>query len=412
MENFEDFLKNEAQGFKMQPSEKVWKGVQAGIVKPRRVFIWWYTAAALVLLSSGAILYFNAKPANNTSKTKTENNTTISEPSKKNSSIIEYPVNDKPGVNKTDLIEQGQHKNTVEEKRSGVDVKDEKKTATNEDNSVETSTTVSAENNRIIESVSESRKKVAVTLIEQKQIILPALQRERLVITTSQNLNRIIPIKEPRFVTPHFEYLVNAGITVSSPTNNTNYNNFLKPGGGFVLNFTTKYNFTPAWGISAGLGYQQNRYRIGAVSIAPETVYIAGSFQDSLPQNANYKLSNETQHRNVLHQIILPLALHYTHRISNKSGLDISGGIDFSRVIGSFYLIKNPANDRLFSNKDIIQPFNMYSSLGVSYTRQMNDKLGLVCGYKVQYQLRNTFDSDYHFREYLLINGLSLGIGF
>lgn len=83
--NFEKVLAQKANGFRMNPSEKVWENVQAQISKERkrRVAAWWFSLT-LVLLAGG-IFYFVLNNHNTT-------------PDKKNQQVAVLPEKNKPVV--------------------------------------------------------------------------------------------------------------------------------------------------------------------------------------------------------------------------------------------------------------------------------------------------------------------------
>jgi hypothetical protein len=417
VENFEDFLKNEAQSFKMQPSEKVWKSIETAIAKPGKSFIWWYAAAALVLVSCGTLLYFNANPTNRTIASKkhieTQNvkQNATRQPFKKEGENVNPVVPLTSGINKPGVVPQILNEPTIMTNKV-IDNGKESTTYASEKGVKISIDEFNANNKQQQETINESRNVEPVSLTEQKPIIYKYSHRDMLTLRTTKELSELIRVKEATPKRAYLNYLISGDVNISSPRNIAGYSNFIKPAGGFGLTFSARYNFGRCWAISAGIGVRQNSYRIGAVNITPETIYIATSSTDSFPQNVNYKLSNESQHKNVLKQIIMPLAFHYQMHVSNRNYVSINTGIDIAKVIDSRYLIKNTTSDRLFTNASLINSFNTYMTLGVSYTHSLNDNLKLVCGYKMQYQMGNTFNNSYHLKESLIVNGLNFGIEF
>ncbi len=410
MDNFEDFLKNEAHDFKMQPSEKVWNGVQSAISTPKRIALWWYSAAAIVLISGLSLLYIHFGTRNilqnNTAISSEQYKANNNKPSVGESPIIpdEKPVpeNSKPGQGK-DHNASGNAGNRNKAHRL-IGAESHHKT---EDKTIQASDKSPKEDD-----IKEFTKAEMVSSMAQKQVSYASVSREIIIQRTKEGISalsrdRAIPKRKNTL-----DYLISVGMNISNPIGSTSFKNFIKPSTGFGLGFSAIYNFGSHWGIIAGIGYQQHSYKIGAVSIAPEKIYIANAMQDSLPQDANYKLSNESQNRNIIRQLILPLAFQYRKDLGHRNSVSIFTGVDITKTIGSRYLIKNASNDRLFSNRDFIAPMNTYLSIGANYTCILNNNLRLLVGYKIQYQLNNTFNHDYYLKENLLVNGINIGIVF
>lgn len=419
MENFEDFLKKEAQSFKIQPSEKVWQGIEAAVVKPGRSIAWWYAAAALVLVSCGTLWYFNFNPTHQTSQGKTNLEGNKVQQEKSLSTVKEENKNHTIGkVSSTETNKPGISERVVEKAKPGT-VKIATYPKASSTSSPEKSDRVSDKefdsNSKIGGLADETKDRTLLLIPEHKPVSYKSRQREKLISVTSEQLTEVIRgngVEHKHEFLGYFDYVLTAGVNFSDPRNVSGFKNFVKPSEGFGLTFSTRYNFGCCWGLSAGIGYQQSAYTIGAVSIAPETIYIKGKNQDLFPQSATYKLSNESQHKNTLKQIIVPLALQYRVYKSNNNSISIFTGVDLAKIIGSRYLIKNTTSDRLFSNESLINPFHTYLSLGASYTHNLSNKLKLVGGYKMQYQLVNTFSNRYDLKENLMVNGLNLGIVF
>ncbi len=376
MDNFEDFLKEEAKGFEMEPSGRVWNAVEGAITKPKRLLYWWYGAAGLVFCISATIGYYYLS-SGNTNKMKYSKNAVIEKPITENS-------NDENKRGKTDVITKEQdHNNAIA--GSSTTKKQEPVYVGHKENNNKPGT------NSIQEVATKTEKKQAsadhlysgltIVQIQQKQYIplQPAITKDFKNI--AQRNHEINKHKEADAGT--FSFMFTAGLNVSNPLK-INYRNYVKPALGFSILFTTRYKITRSFSASAGFGFQENRYKIGAVAIYPETIYLSTP-NGLVAQTAKYKLNNETLHNNLTQQIIVPLALGYNFHLSAQKSIVFLGGIDFAKNIAPHYLIKSETNDRLFSNDGIINHFNTYITSGLEYHQKINKKSEWICSYKIQY---------------------------
>ena len=72
----------------------------------------------------------------------------------------------------------------------------------------------------------------------------------------------------------------------------------------------------------------------------------------------------------------------------------------------------NKKDKEIYFNKDFLNSYTTYMSIGVSYYHKLNSTMGWMCNYKMQYQAGNTFQNNYSLQEHLFINGLNLGLLF
>jgi hypothetical protein len=396
VDNFEDHLKNQAEGFKITPSDRVWEGVKAGLRGKKRTPFWWYGAALILLTGFSLLVYRNYGPTlNDTVKNSIENNSSRNETTATPTISQDNTATDNTNV-RTEITPPGNVPETIVSKPAV-----EKAPALNEKTFVALSAPLAQQ-------VQEEKHDGIATL--------PSLKlntRSEKVFTQEQIGYNARPV--PYRIAPSAQklrYTVSAGFVLTTPVS-AGYKAYLKPGGGWNLQAGVTYALNHSVGLSAGIGFTQKRYNVGVVSITPETIAVIRNDGDTLSQSASFKLSNESHFRNINRQLSIPVAIHYDITL-NSSGarLGVFSGFEFSRVFAGRYLIKSESSDRLFINKGLLNPYNTNFNVGIGYSPRIGDTNRLVFRYTASYQLGNSYHPGYGLREHLFSNTLSAGFSF
>lgn len=400
MEQFEDFLKQEAANFSLPPSAKVWKGVQAGVSKPKRIGWIWYAASVLIIAAgtSFGYLWWSSSPQRVNSKSSIRIDNKAPE-----TLILPQSV-----IKKEELTQEVQPTKTPREAQFNNVIK--QTNASYKPTKNKNSSSVEIVANDKSSTKQDSHKQFAMTLNSFSKFINYSISIQS--ISAIEHTLRKPAISGYQVKTQKMVYSISAGTNLSKPLN-AGYKNFVKPGLGYTVLLTLRYNFSKRFGISGGMGLQKNHYKVGAVRINPETIYLNAYHRDSVAQSAQYRLSNESMNNNITRQLIFPMAVHYNLFLNPFGGnLSLFAGMDMAKIVSAKYLIKSNTNDRLFTNKDFLNSFNTYMCFGVSYYHKLNKTMGWMCNYKMQYQAGNTFQSNYSLQEHLFINGLNFGLLF
>jgi hypothetical protein len=402
VEDFEEFLKKEAQGFKMEPTPRVWKGIQAGMPASRRFPIWWYGAASIFILITASVIYYSSifqRQSNLKSNEGTVNpsikNAEKPLPEIKADQVIINPQVVTPSINKKGTVTQRPPVSSTKISQEKIKNQNHNLEISNQDNKLNTDT---KDGNLVSRIEMITPKKLS---FKQSEILMP------IAIEIQQIEIKNIPEKP---IARKFYFTVTAGINLAKPLK-INYNRFVKPALGYSFLFTAGYAFTPLLGISTGLGYQHSSYKVGAVRISPETIYL-NTPNGNVSKTANYKLSNESMNLNIRRQLLIPVSLDLKLKTGEKGYAKFSLGIDIAKELYPRYLIKNTESDRLFRDNQLLNSVNNYLTFGYSLLYYKNHNIGFLMGYKFQYQLNNTFKSDYNLREHTMINGVHFGIQF
>lgn len=399
MDQFEDFLKQEAAKFSLSPSAKVWKGVQDGISKPKRIGWIWYAASVLVIATVSSLGYFwwQSDPIVNSKNNIVKENHTP-----------ETTILPQPKINQEALIQEVQP--TDQQPKQNPHNKIKQTSTSDKQAKINNTSLVAGNANEIASSKQDSYKQLAVSLRTNSSFVIysASIKSIKPISFTLRKPNIFgDQIRKQKIV-----YSITLGTNVSKPLN-AGYKNFVKPGLGYSLLFTLRYNFSKRIGISGGVGLQRNHFKVGAVMINPETIYLNAYHRDSVAQSAQYRLSNESMNNNITRQLVFPMAVHYNLFLNPFGGnLSLFAGMDMAKILSAKYLIKSNTNDRLFFNKDFLNSYTTYMSFGVSYYHKLNNTMGWMCNYKMQYQAGNTFQNNYSLQEHLFINGLNLGLLF
>lgn len=439
-ENFEDFIKRNADNLRMKAPDRVWESLTGKLSKEKRRFGFGLSA---FFLATAVLSYFTI---NNTSRLVSgpDSIATIEQDAANESttapviSMATVPVKRKtfsagafaapkpaivrpleagekvavvqpsltPGIpasNLPGLTAQNTFKPTVVDAHSGSEV-------------------------------------VAVTKAEKDP--LPLLQ----VATSSQpwtiestvNHYRIKKLKQSRFetqfhLTPTISYRKltenKSYLRTSSPTapphsyaalyNNVNNMVTHKPDIGFELGFTEKYSLSQKVRIKAGLQFNVNRYDIKAFqapySLASITLNNRRTARvDSLWTVSNYSNVNASSSKsswlqNFSFQVSAPVGVELALKGNEKMQFGVAGSIQPTYVLGDrTYMITNDYKSYtqipwLLRRWNVNTAFETYVSYQSGRTRWQ-------VGPQVRYQLLSSFISNYPVKENLFDFGLKIGV--
>jgi hypothetical protein len=188
-----------------------------------------------------------------------------------------------------------------------------------------------------------------------------------------------------------------------------------KPDIGLELGLTTKYAITKNVKLRAGLQFNINRYDIKAFQYRPEIATIAlnnGYSVDSLNTLSNYRNFNGGKTdwlQNFYFQVSAPVGLEIKLHGNDKMHIGVASTIQPTYVIGDrAYMIT--ADYKNYAQVPwLIRHWNVNTNLEtfVSYS---TGKIKWQVGPQVRYQLLSSFVSEYPIKENLFDFGLKVGI--
>lgn len=422
-ENFERFLRQNADGLRMRPSAHVWKGISKQLTKRRRTgFIF----AISLLLTTGLVYYFVTNSANNNGFSIAK----VNGETKKNLNA---------GKNQQNLASTTNHRIS-----SGIPVhsalKQTNKVHYAASNSVLTKTN-SKTSSLIAQRKSDpfiidSYSSFSMHPTEFKELIKKSTSLLRASQTTTSEADETTPfvmLKQRKhkvefqlFFTPTVSYrnlTENKSYMQSVSTTNipypyqslyANINSAVthKPDFGFEIGGAAKYRVTKNLKITAGIQFNVNRYDIKTFNSTTQLATIALRNRDTLSAVTNY--NNLSGYRtNWLHnfyfQVSAPVGIELRLKGDDKMQFGIATTIQPTYILGDrAYLIstdyKNYAEVpwliRHWNINTNLEPFVAYS------TGHLNWQVGP----QVRYQLLSSFIKKYPVKENLFDFGLRVGI--
>lgn len=456
--DFEKLLKNNANQYRMYPSEKVWKGIDSALHTRRR----WYglTAVIMVFITASiiAVFVFNNKPdkvvAQSQLKNKTAQNKTIAKasvtPVKQTKFSPEIPETKsaKPPVYRPEAYLPDLAFNTLStsaELREDLDANNSP--ATNNEsagiNSVDKKEPVieaselllielKIENNNIKPEI-QQHENVEINpeknIADQKLIDEETEKKinEAIAALASQNISLPAHKKQPKvtaqvFFTPTVSY---RNLTENKKVytgNGFNYvpvidlNNMVKhkPAMGLEFGIEGKYKATQNISFKTGLQFNINRYDIRAYSHPTEIATVAinsGYRVDSLASLSNYRNFNGNSPNwleNFYFQVAIPVGAEIILSDKNDFQWGLSGTIQPTYVIGdrAYVISSDYKNYAKFPN--LMRQWNLSTSVGtfVSYS---TGRIRWQAGPQVRYQHLSSFVSALTVKEKLFSVGLRVG---
>lgn len=440
--DFEKLLKDNANQYRMYPSEKVWKGVHSALHTRRK----WYgiSALALLLVAGAGLTFFDlidtpAKqvPAED-KKTITATKTEIQPPGF-------LTENSNPQV--TESINTGLYKSEeksitvpVPEKRitdlnTSLALTENKKPGTNilSEDVIGHSEINENVNGEVQKPVSNSEAIVIENghenfagVINEEKLNTDARLKVDISALPSHDLPIIIPKKQPKltaqiYFTPTFSYRKlsenkNAYSGSNSYLSLIGVNNLVKhkPLMGLEFGIESKYLLNNWLFFKSGLQFNINRYDISAYSHPTEiaTVSVNNGFRTfnySAPSNyGNFSGSKQNWLENFYFQVAVPLGAEIILTERKNYSWGISGTIQPTYVIGDrAYLISSDFRNYA-KFPDLMRRWNL-STGAETFISYSTGRIKWQTGPHIRYQHLSSFVSGYPVKENLFAVGLKVG---
>jgi hypothetical protein len=417
-ENFEDFLKQNADHMRMRPKEEVWKNISKSINSRKRRYTIGLISFFLLVSLLGYIAIetsnTNSRPttgvdkkAANTSSLQTITNPATSNSA--NSNFISSIINSKPWADKNrhtglhlyrHFTTLQPHQNIVPEMFAfegsiiDSDIEAEQKTPT--------------------PSVQPSENKPALLTIESLLNSYKARTSKKLSFQFT-----FTPTISYRKLSENKSYLRSAGANLppNYPAlyNDVNSQVTHKPDMGFELGYTAKYALTKRLNLRAGLQLNVNRYAIKTFKSSTEVATIRlnnSSRPDSLTTITNYNNYNGYQSnwlQNFYVQFSAPVGVEYIVKKSNNVNFGIATTLQPNYVVGDRAYIISSDYKNYSLVPSLTRKWNVATSFE-TFVGYSTGKLKWQVGPQVRYQLLSSFVDEYPVKENLFDFGLKVGI--
>jgi hypothetical protein len=465
--DFEQFVKQNADQYRMFPSEKVWKNIHHTLHNRRR---WYGLGLFILLLTSGIVTWVMLSPsAGNTESLAynpaTETPGTVNQQKNKTAPILikaekttdkktnylttteslqeiiinAFPEIDKNSINESEVntFTSVMQKNDEKTTNASPVMQDElslKKLATHK----KTELPFKTENKDIF--IQPIINTPVLTDSRPEEIISADKKTEPVNVEASLNntVTNVSTAKKSRsgkkmswevYITPTVSYRKleeNKDFINTAQANNNliNYTSFAdinslvthRPDMGLQLGFNAGYPITKSLKITGGLQFNVSKYDIKASFSTGDIATIAlnsGGGSNSVSTISNYRNTSSASKadwlRNFYFSASVPVGLELKLSGNNKKEFGISGTIQPTYVLSDRAYLLSTDYKNYVEVPSLIRRWNMNTSLGF-YAGFTTGKLDWRIGPQARYQLKSSFKSIYPVKEHLFDFGLKAGI--
>ena len=453
--DFEKLLRDNANQYRMYPSEKVWKGIHSSLHTRRR---WYGLTAAIMLLVTGSIvsiIIYSDKPRKN--NLTSQKNISVQNNSQKQtlSTVSNETKTFTPAIN--EIKSADHHTSNLTELYSDGPVF-KTPTGGNNHSNVVLNSNLSNKNDRDAfesntynknETISESPFSTDLNLLKQNSsevVLIDDIATNEKTITdqsrvdentekeihdavsalASQNILLVKPKKQSKvtaqvFFTPTVSYRklkenknVYAGSGFYVPTIDLNNIVKHKPGMGLEFGIEGKYKMNKKLSLTTGLQFNINRYDILAYSHPTEiaTVALTSSYGvvDSLATLSNYRNSGTSANwlENFYFQVAVPVGVEVILTENKNFKWGLSGTIQPTYVIGDRAYVISSDYKNYGKFPDVMRRWNISTGVG-TFVAYSTGRINWQVGPHLRYQHLSSFVSELSVKEKLYAIGLKVG---
>jgi hypothetical protein len=453
--DFEKLLRDNANQYRMYPSEKVWKGIHSSLHTRRR---WYGLTAAIMLLVTGSIvsiIIYSDKPGKN--NLTSQKNISVQNNSQKQtlSTVSNETKTFTPAIN--EIKSADHHTSNLTELYSDGPVF-KTPTGGNTHSNVILNSNLSNKNDRDAfesntynknETISESPFSTDLNLLKQNSsevVLIDDIATNEKTITdqsrvgentekeindavsalASQNILLVKPKKQSKvtaqvFFTPTVSYRklkenknVYAGSGFYVPTIDLNNIVKHKPGMGLEFGIEGKYKMNKKLSLTTGLQFNINRYDILAYSHPTEiaTVALTSSYGvvDSLATLSNYRNSGTSANwlENFYFQVAVPVGVEVILTENKNFKWGLSGTIQPTYVIGDRAYVISSDYKNYGKFPDVMRRWNISTGVG-TFVAYSTGRINWQVGPHLRYQHLSSFVSELSVKEKLYAIGLKVG---
>lgn len=438
--DFEQFVKRNADQYRMYPSERVWKGIYSGLHTNRK---WYGFGFALLFLSAITItgVMLSSPKAKQQAYNKIKNQEQPVVEKKSSPAIINkkvqhnnLPASVIPAVNHKEFsIPAGRTENSNAEttqQASAADIANKTTVLNTTDKLVSYKKNAAADNEYDIGMLNFNQP-FSVNIIKTTRNDMPASIES--ILNSYKASARSNKISWQLYITPAVSYRrlsenksflrsTSFASGAASYASMYNVNNVVthKPDMGIEMGAVGSYSLTKKIKILAGLQFNINRYAIKAFTDPGEIATIAlnggnGNGSDSVAQWTNYRNFNGYNSsysnwlQNFYFSVSAPIGVELKLSGNSKTQLGIAGTIQPTLIISDrAYLISTDFKNYV-EVPWLIRRWNMNTSLE-TFVSFSTGKINWKVGPQVRYQLLSSFQNKYPVKENLFDFGLKVGI--
>ena len=456
--DFEKLLRDNANQYRMYPSEKVWKGIHSSLHTRRR---WYGLTAVIMFLLTGSIvsiIIYNDTPGkNNSAELKTNSNQNSDQQqvpaiaSKETKTftpaIIEIKPADRPTANLAELILNGPVFNipTINDRPSGLNVNNNVNSIIGQE---ATETTISNNN----ETIDHPYPYADLYLLKQNGLVKAEEDGLNTILPDEKNITEQSSVNEntEKEINDAISSLASQNILLPKPAKQSKVtaqvyfaptvsyrklteNKKVYPGGFYVpaidlknvvkhkpamgleFGIEGRYSVNEKFSIKTGLQFNINRYDIRAYSHPTEIATVALSSSsggvDSLAKLSYYRnFSGNSPNwlENFYFQVGFPVGAEFIISDNNNIQWGVSGTIQPTYVIGDKAYVISSDYKNYAKFPELMRRWNISTGIGtfVSYS---TGRIKWQVGPHLRYQHMSSFVSELTVKEKLYAVGLKVG---
>lgn len=412
-ENFEGFLQQNADGLRMRPSAKVWKGISDRLNQRRRR-IGWILGISL-LLTTGSAYYFitgSSKLSSPNTTASSKNNSTALPNGKNNTDLN---LNSIVSVSKDRVNDQTSLLQDRSSSLFRVNLSNSTSIYTNSEpvndlNTIVSNNIAQKYSNDFVGTVVDSYDETAMTGEESS-----SMKEVNAVdpLTIESVINHFQPGHKSKlglqlYFTPTISYRKLSDNNIDNVTSH-------KPDFGFEVGLAGKYPLSKSLKLRGGIQFNVNRYDIKTYSTSTQTATIRVNDHNGvgyLNQPTNYNNFGGYKSdwlKNFYFQVSAPIGLELKVKGDNHTQFGIASTIQPTYVLGDrAYLISSDYKNYAEVPK-LIRHWNVSTSFE-TYVGYSTGHVKWQVGPQIRYQLLSSYLKKYPVKENLFDFGLKVGV--
>lgn len=460
--DFEQFVKQNADQYRMFPSEKVWKNIHFSLHTRRR---WYGIGLALLLLTVGTVTWVMLSPDKKTTlaNTKSFTNLTANENKPENNEKVvliagNHQQRNTRVISNAENLQDRVFPNTIsipDENETGQDIAIVPVIKTNNENAVP-GILIQPITNSKANNISVRQPLIAKTVIPAISDIKDILQttpdvkneesktdnptvaenkKDEFPLTIESVVNSYIH-KKPRkklswevYFSPTISYRrlsENKDFINSAQATNNSFNYYTaiadinslvthKPDVGLQLGFNAGYPLSKSLKIVAGLQFNVSKYDILAYTYSSEVATIAlntGTGLNSVSTFTNYRNfdgNNAGWLSNLYFSASLPVGLELKLNRSSKTQIGIAATIQPTYLLSDRVYLLSTDYKNYLEMPSLTRRWNVSGGVE-AFARYNTGKIQWQIGPQFRYQMLSSFKDPYPVREHLYDFGLKLGV--
>lgn len=429
-ENFENFLRRNADGLRMRPNEKVWKEISKKLNRRKRVAGFTIGSVLLAICTLGYFAIEPGKialPENNDAATASQDAQTQPPAKSENLNGATTGQNSETPVIAMTSSPLASVFNPTSEASTLTGLFSASPDIENQDEIARINAPLLFQPTVTDEypGVEQANAGAGIKNSEEKQIIEYPLTRESVFNLKPKSAKKKIsfqfyftPTISYRRLSENKTFLRSQNANVQNLASWTDVNSVVthKPDMGFEMGFTGKYPLTKNLKLRTGVQFSINRYDIKAYNAnAAFTTLMLNTRNNgidslsALTRYSNFGSAESDWLENFYFQLSAPIGLELILAGNDKVQFGVASTIQPTYVLGGKSYMITTDYKSYTEVPDLTRRFNVNTSLE-TFIGYSTGRLNWQVGPQLRYQLLSSFDSKYPVKENLFNYGLKIGV--